>query len=276
MVGSFSRLAHSTPIFARPNFCHTCGRASLARMRGLGLRLCRLTRESCCPRRTCTSPCAGASQCPSRTGIAEAMGSRGAAACSMSWATMRQRADCWPAAPPCLHKHGTPAGRRTREVFFFFPPDNFPSSRGETAGWRKANTWVRVAREGLGPEGRVAPSAANTSGPGVSAQDRRRLDLVVYGATRLGEALCCDATLVAPLRRDGRPQPHAAEEDGAAIAVARRRKEARYPELRRPGTQRLVVFACETGGRWGPEASLPLDGKRRANKKRCIEKTSRR
>ena len=41
MVGSFSRLAHSTPIFARPSFCHTCGRAttlvsarSLARMRG--------------------------------------------------------------------------------------------------------------------------------------------------------------------------------------------------------------------------------------------------
>ena len=76
----------------------------------------------------------------------------------------------------------------------------------------------------------------------------------LYGATRLGEALCCDATLVAPLRRDGRPQPRAAEEDGAAIAVARRRKEARYPELCRPGPQRLVVLACETGGRWGPEA----------------------
>ena len=59
----------------------------------------------------------------------------------------------------------------------------------------------------------------------------------------------CAATLVAPLRRDGRPQPRAAEEDGAAIAVARRRKEARYPEVCRPGPQRLVVLACETGGR---------------------------
>ena len=77
--------------------------------------------------------------------------------------------------------------------------------------------------------------------------------------TRLGEALCCDATLVAPLRRDGRPQPRAGEEDGAAIAVARRRKEARYPELCRPGSQRLVVLACETGGRWGPEACGLVD-----------------
>ena len=110
--------------------------------------------------------------------------------------------------------------------------------------------WVRVAREGLGPEGRVVHQQwlANTPAPGVGAQDRRRLDLVLYGATRLGEALCCDmqrrpsrrsllplrsrgvspprglggcarsaadakagggknAKLVAPLRRNGRPQP---------------------------------------------------------------------
>ena len=113
----------------------------------------------------------------------------------------------------------------------------------------------------LNKRGWVVPQQwlANTSAPGVSAQDRRRLDLVLYGATRLGEALCCNATLVAPLRRDGRPQPRAAEEDGAAIAVARRRKEARYPELCRPGPQRLVVLACETGGRWGPEACGLVD-----------------
>ena len=89
-----------------------------AREGGLGLLcatrrlLCRLTRAPRCPRRTCTSPCAGAcaSRCPSRTGIAEAMGSRGAAPRSMSWATMRQRAraaDCWPAAPLCLNKRGS-------------------------------------------------------------------------------------------------------------------------------------------------------------------------
>ena len=38
-----------------------------------------------------------------------------------------------------------------------------------------------------------------------------------------------------------------------------RRKEARYLELRRPGPQRLVVLACETGGRWGPETCGLVD-----------------
>ena len=38
-----------------------------------------------------------------------------------------------------------------------------------------------------------------TTAPGVPA-DRRRLDLVVYGATPRQGALCCDATLVAPTR----------------------------------------------------------------------------
>ena len=70
---------------------------------------------------------------------------------------------------------------------------------------------------------------------------------VLYGATRLGEALCCDVTLVSPLRRNGRPQPRAAEHDGAVLAGARRRKETRYPELASPGLQRLVVLACEVG-----------------------------
>ena len=96
-----------------------------------------------------------ASRCPSRAGIAEAMGSRGAAPRSMSWATMR-------------------SGLLARRAPLI------------------EQAWVRVAREGLGPEGRVVPQqwSANTSAPGVSAQDRRRLDLVLYGATRLGEALC--------------------------------------------------------------------------------------
>ena len=46
---------------------------------------------------------------------------------------------------------------------------------------------------------------ARTSTPHVDPADRRRLDFVVYGATPLGEALCCDVTLVAPLTREGRP-----------------------------------------------------------------------
>ena len=61
---------------------------------------------------------------------------------------------------------------------------------------------------------------ARTTAPGVAPDDRRRLDLVIYGASRRGEALCCDVTLVSPLRADGRPQPASSERDGAAIDVA--------------------------------------------------------
>ena len=123
------------------------------------MRLCRLTR---CPRRTCTSPCAGAcaARCPSRTGIAEAMGSRGAAPCSMSWATMRQRAraaDCWPAAPPCLN-------------------------------------WY-VAREGLGPEGRVVPQHGSFKARSLPSQTASRAFLFSqtgpYRWPGLRQGCCC-------------------------------------------------------------------------------------
>ena len=64
-------------------------------------------------------------------------------------------------------------------------------------------------------------------------------------------ALCCDATLVSTLTRNGLPANAADSRDGAAIAVARRRKAARYPELGRGGPQRLCVLAAEVGDRWG-------------------------
>eukprot|EP00439_Symbiodinium_sp_Y106_P043359 s3366_g5.t1 len=83
--------------------------------------------------------------------------------------------------------------------------------------------------------------------------DRRRLDLVVYGAAPLGGALCCDATLVSPLSRTGLPQPCAAAHDGAALRVAERRKRAAYPELN-GGPQQLVVLGSEVGGRWNAGA----------------------
>ena len=44
------------------------------------------------------------------------------------------------------------------------------------------------------------------------------------------------------------------DRDGAAIDVARRRKQQRYPELAGPGPQRLVVLTVEVGGRSGQEA----------------------
>ena len=97
--------------------------------------------------------------------------------------------------------------------------------------------WVRVAREAVGPGGRVVPQQwlSRTTAPGVSPDDRRRLDLVVYGATERGETRCCDATLVGPVRSDGRPHAGAADRDGVALSTAERRKRTRYAELRQPG-----------------------------------------
>ena len=51
---------------------------------------------------------------------------------------------------------------------------------------------------------------------------------------------------------DGTPHPRCANEDGAALA--RRRKELRYPELAgQHGRAKLVVLASEVGGRWSEE-----------------------
>ena len=78
------------------------------------------------------------------------------------------------------------------------------------------HAWVRVAWAAVGPEGQVVPQQwlAHTTAPGVQPQDRRRLDLVVYGATTRGGALCCDVTLVSLPTRTGHPQPCAIQVDG--------------------------------------------------------------
>jgi len=68
-------------------------------------------------------------------------------------------------------------------------------------GFVVERAWVQVAREAVGPEGRVEPQQwlAHTTAPQVPADDRRRLDFVVYGATTDGEAIRRDETLVSPL-----------------------------------------------------------------------------
>ena len=51
-------------------------------------------------------------------------------------------------------------------------------------GFVLERAWIQVVREAIGPEGRVVPQQwlANTTAPGVAADDRRRLDFVIYGA----------------------------------------------------------------------------------------------
>ena len=102
-----------------------------------------------------------------------------------------------------------------------------------------------------------ATTVAGTHVCRVDPADRRRLDFVAYGATPLGEALCCDVTLVFSLMREERPQPSAASRDGAALAVAERRTCAAYPELLRPGPATLRSrLRVRRAGVPSPSASL--------------------
>ena len=113
--------------------------------------------------------------------------------------------------------------------------------------------WSRVAREG---GARVVHEQllrdANTAVllPG----DRRQLDLVAYGLTQNGVALCCDATVVSPLSRVGVPHGAAADDNGVALRTAEARKRRCYPELASSSSGQLVVLACEVGGRWNTDA----------------------
>ena len=106
---------------------------------------------------------------------------------------------------------------------------------------RRANVvervWVRLAREAVGAEGQVMPQQwlVHTTAPGVRADDRRRLDVAIYGATSNGSALCGDATLVSLHGRRGRRRP----------ADSGTTQGGHLPELRRQGPQKLLVLGSE-------------------------------
>ena len=60
---------------------------------------------------------------------------------------------------------------------------------------------------------RLGASPARCSG--AKGQDRSRLEFLLYGATSRERAVCCGATLMSPLRRDGAPAASAADRDEA-------------------------------------------------------------
>ena len=91
----------------------------------------------------------------------------------------------------------------------------------------------------------------DTNLPGIAATDGRRLEIVAVGSPLYhGVPLGCDATLVSPLHANGHPVSRAAVDDGAAIRRAEANKRRAYPELVDSLHLRLVVLACELGGRW--------------------------
>ena len=94
----------------------------------------------------------------------------------------------------------------------------------------------------------------DTNAASLPPDDRRQLDLVAYGLTQNGAALCCDATVVSPLSRAGQPHGLAADHNGVALRTAETRKRRTYPELVSGSAGQLVVLACEVGGRWNEDA----------------------
>ena len=93
--------------------------------------------------------------------------------------------------------------------------------------------------------------------------DNRRIEIIADGWLH-GAQLAVD-TMVSALRADGNSRRQSDVLDGPTLTQARRRKEVTYPELTgEHGRARLVVLACEVGGRWSDETCLFIAGLARA------------
>ena len=136
-------------------------------------------------------------------------------------------------------------------------------------GFVLERAWIQVVREAIGPEGRVVPQQwlANTTAPGVAADDRRQLDFVIYGAaarcrTRRGPMLRRDPRVPRPTRwqphcrsaRAGwgrtvvgtapqaRPLPRACSRGSASPVRSGRRDRGRWNDDSQHFVQRLVAL----------------------------------
>ena len=112
----------------------------------------------------------------------------------------------------------------------------------------------RVLREA---GARVVPNARlrELGVRGAPRHDDRNIEAAAYGLPlHHGLPMLLDITMASPLHANGTPVRGAAATAGVAIGIAEQRKWRRYPELQSSREARLVVVACETGGRWSDEA----------------------
>jgi len=113
----------------------------------------------------------------------------------------------------------------------------------------------RVLREA---GARVVPNARlrDLGIRGAPRHDGRNIEAAAYGLPlHFGVPLLVDITMASPLKSNGTPVRGAAATDGVAISHAEQRKRRTYPELVASEEAKLVVVACETGGRWSKEAA---------------------
>jgi len=117
------------------------------------------------------------------------------------------------------------------------------------AAWRRVFREAGVVIPDRNIERRLATTHINR-GP----NDRRRMDLITSGIDGIcgGSALFMDATLVSPLRGNGRVMPGSHRQDGEALARAdHRNRFSDYPDVQQSPDAALLCLGVETYGRWG-------------------------
>ena len=84
--------------------------------------------------------------------------------------------------------------------------------------------------------------------------DARRLDIVVPGlSVARGRPLFCDATVVSPISRTGRPRPGTSNRGGRLLEEATRRNNNDYHEVVSSGLGALYSLGVEVYGRWSAQ-----------------------
>ena len=89
--------------------------------------------------------------------------------------------------------------------------------------------------------------------------DARRMDLICPGIDGVynGAPLFIDVTIVSPLRGNGTPMPHSADNDGAAVQRADvRNRTVDYPDVEASSHAQLLSLGSETYGRWHPSCLI--------------------
>ena len=118
------------------------------------------------------------------------------------------------------------------------------------AAWRQ----VFVEAGGSVPDRNVERLLRRTHVP-VTLPDERRLDLVVPGLNVAhGLPLMCDATVISPLSRSGRPRPGTSNSGGTLLRQAERDNNRTYQPVLDSGLGALYCLGHEVYGRWSAQA----------------------
>jgi hypothetical protein len=128
------------------------------------------------------------------------------------------------------------------------------SGRVQTRATPLEKCIAQVGKE-AGLHGRHHVPLASLGLEGLDPSDTRCLDFLfdafeAYGAL----PILGDATARSPVSAQGVPHPGAAETAGSTFPRARQDKEQKYGDVIESRRVALVVFACETGGRWSQES----------------------